>query len=97
MHRRRSVVGHGHLDVVVPRQRPGHRADPRAQRRARTLTELSINGNKGFKAYDANACSVYVAKGGDVITWSVQTVNPGHAARSVLDHRDARPAQPGHE
>lgn len=43
----------------------------------RTLTELAINGNKGFKAYDDNACSVYVAKGGDVITWSVQTVNSG--------------------
>ena len=42
----------------------------------RTLTELSINGNKGFKAYDENACSVYVAKGNDVITWSIQTVNP---------------------
>ena len=42
----------------------------------RTLTELSINGNKGFKAYDQNACSVYVAKGNDVITWSIQTVNP---------------------
>ncbi|MDT5072790.1 MAG: hypothetical protein QOH82_2110 [Mycobacterium sp.] len=43
----------------------------------RTLTELAVNGNKGFKAYDDNACSVYVAKGSDVITWSVQTVNPG--------------------
>jgi hypothetical protein len=43
----------------------------------RTLTELSLSGNKGFKAYDDNACSVYVAKGGDVITWSIQTVNPG--------------------
>ncbi|MDT5078861.1 MAG: hypothetical protein QOJ80_3498 [Mycobacterium sp.] len=43
----------------------------------RTLTELSLDGNKGFKAYDDNACSVYVAKGGDVITWSIQTVNPG--------------------
>jgi hypothetical protein len=43
----------------------------------RTLTELSLNGNKGFKAYDDNDCSVYVAKGGDVITWSIQTVNPG--------------------
>jgi uncharacterized protein DUF3558 len=43
----------------------------------RTLTELLLNGNKGFKAYDDNACSVYVAKGGDVITWSIQTVNPG--------------------
>jgi hypothetical protein len=43
----------------------------------RTLTELAVHGNKGFKAYDDNACSVYVAKGSDVITWSVQTVNPG--------------------
>lgn len=46
------------------------------QQAGRTLTELSIDGNKGFKAYDANACSIYVAKGGDVITWSVQTMNP---------------------
>ena len=46
------------------------------QKVGRTLTELSINGNKGFKAYDENACSVYVAKGNDVITWSIQTVNP---------------------
>ena len=43
----------------------------------RTITELEVNGNKGFQASDRNACSVYVAKGGDVITWSVQTVNPG--------------------
>ena len=42
----------------------------------RTLTELSLDGNKGFKAYDGNACSIYVAKGGDVITWSIQTLNP---------------------
>jgi len=42
----------------------------------RTLTELTIDGNKGFKAFDGNACSVYVAKGGDVVTWSIQTVNP---------------------
>ncbi|MBJ7336845.1 DUF3558 domain-containing protein [Mycolicibacterium sp.] len=41
----------------------------------RTLTELTIDGNTGFKAYDGNACSVYVAKGSDVITWSIQTVN----------------------
>ena len=46
------------------------------QKVGRTLTELSINGNKGFKAYDENACSIYVAKGNDVITWSIQTVNP---------------------
>jgi hypothetical protein len=43
----------------------------------RTLTELSLNGNKGFKAFDGNACSIYVAKGSDVVTWSVQTLNPG--------------------
>ena len=42
----------------------------------RTLTELSLDGNKGFKAFDGNACSIYVAKGGDVITWSIQTMNP---------------------
>ena len=46
------------------------------QQAGRTLTELSIDGNEGFKAYDANACSIYVAKGGDVITWSIQTLNP---------------------
>jgi hypothetical protein len=42
----------------------------------RTLTEVTLNGNKGFKAYDENACSIYVAKGNDVITWSIQTLNP---------------------
>ncbi|MEU0495256.1 DUF3558 family protein [Mycobacterium sp. NPDC006124] len=42
----------------------------------RTVTELEVDGNAGFRASDANACSVYVAKGGDVITWSVQTGNP---------------------
>lgn len=41
----------------------------------RALTELSMDGNKGFKAYDDTACSIYVAKGGDVITWSIQTMN----------------------
>ena len=46
------------------------------QKAGRTLTELSIDGNKGFKAFDANACSIYVAKGSDVITWSIQTMNP---------------------
>jgi hypothetical protein len=46
------------------------------QQAGRTLTELSVDGNKGFKAYDANACSIYVSKGGDVITWSIQTMNP---------------------
>lgn len=42
----------------------------------RTLTELSMDGNAGFKAYDANACSIYVEKGNDLITWSIQTMNP---------------------
>jgi hypothetical protein len=42
----------------------------------RDLVELSVDGNKGFKAFDENACSVYVASGDDVITWSIQTVNP---------------------
>ena len=46
------------------------------QQAGRTLTELSVDGNKGFKAFDANACSIYVSKGGDVITWSIQTMNP---------------------
>ena len=46
------------------------------QRSGRTLTELSIDDNKGFKAADDSACSIYVAKGGDVITWSIQTMNP---------------------
>lgn len=45
------------------------------QQAGRTLKELSVDGNKGFKAYDGNACSIYVAKGGDVITWSIQTMN----------------------
>lgn len=42
----------------------------------RELTELSLNGNTGFQAADANVCSVYVSKGNDVITWSIQTMNP---------------------
>ena len=67
--------GDGHLDVVVSRKRYGHRADLE-QQAGRTLTELSVDGNKGFKASDANACSIYVSKGGDVITWSIQTMNP---------------------
>ncbi|SEH45932.1 Protein of unknown function [Mycolicibacterium rutilum] len=46
------------------------------QQAGRTLTELSLDGNKGFKAFDGNACSFYVAKGDDVITWSIQTMNP---------------------
>ena len=43
----------------------------------RTLVELTVNGNKGFKGFDDNACSVYVTKGNDVITWSIQTLNTG--------------------
>ncbi|TFV58231.1 DUF3558 domain-containing protein [Mycobacterium sp. PS03-16] len=46
------------------------------QQAGRLLTELSVDGNKGFKAADTNACSIYVAKGDDVITWSIQTMNP---------------------
>lgn len=46
------------------------------QRAGRTLTEVSINGNKGFRAQDANVCSIYVSKGSDVITWSIQSMNP---------------------
>lgn len=46
------------------------------QQAGRKLTELSVDGNKGFKAADTNACSIYVAKGDDVITWSIQTMNP---------------------
>ncbi|WP_409365944.1 DUF3558 domain-containing protein, partial [Mycolicibacterium canariasense] len=42
----------------------------------RSVTEVTIGGRKGFQASDANACSVYVAKGDDVITWSIQTLNP---------------------
>jgi Protein of unknown function (DUF3558) len=46
------------------------------QKSGRKLTELTIAGNKGFQASDANACSVYVAKNADVIIWSIQTLNP---------------------
>ena len=42
----------------------------------RKLTEMTIAGNKGFQAADANACSVYVTKDTDVIAWSIQTLNP---------------------
>ena len=41
----------------------------------REITELSLDGNAGFQASDANACSIYVAKGSDVITWTIQTMN----------------------
>lgn len=47
----------------------------------RELTELTLNGNGGFQASDMNACSVYVAKGSDVITWSIQTLNPSTLPR----------------
>ena len=40
------------------------------------LTELTIDGNPAFRAADPNVCSIYVAKGEDVITWSIQTMNP---------------------
>ncbi|MGE5695548.1 MAG: DUF3558 domain-containing protein [Candidatus Sericytochromatia bacterium] len=43
----------------------------------REITEVSLAGNSGFEASDENACSIYVAKGSDVITWSIQTMNPG--------------------
>ena len=46
------------------------------RRSGRTLAEVTIQGNRGFKAYDANACSIYVARGQDLITWSIQTRNP---------------------
>jgi hypothetical protein len=46
------------------------------QNAGRKLTEVSLNGNSGFEASDANACSVYVTKGQDVITWSIQSLNP---------------------
>jgi len=46
-------------------------------RAGRRLTELSIDGNKGFEASGANACSVYVAKDSDVITWSIRSLNTG--------------------
>ncbi|MBV8929873.1 MAG: DUF3558 domain-containing protein [Mycobacteriaceae bacterium] len=42
----------------------------------RRLTEMTVAGNKGFQASDTNACSIYVAKDNDVITWSIQTLNP---------------------
>lgn len=46
------------------------------QRAGRTLTELVIDGNQGFRAADANVCSIYTAKGQDVVTWSIQSMNP---------------------
>jgi len=42
----------------------------------RTITELEMSGNQGFMAQDVNACSIYIDKGDDVITWSIQTLNP---------------------
>lgn len=46
------------------------------QEAGRTITELEMSGNKGFMAADTNACSIYITKGGDVIAWSIQTLNP---------------------
>jgi hypothetical protein len=46
------------------------------QKAGREIKELSVHGNGGFEASDANVCSVYVAKDSDVITWSIQTLNP---------------------
>ena len=45
-------------------------------RAGRTVVETSIDGDQGFRAYDAKACSIYVAKGDDVLAWSLQTLNP---------------------
>ncbi|MGV0834095.1 DUF3558 domain-containing protein [Mycolicibacterium thermoresistibile] len=45
-------------------------------RAGRTLVEVSIDGQQGFKAYDDKACSIYVAKGGDVMAWTLRTLNP---------------------
>jgi len=45
------------------------------RRAGREIVELSLDGNSGFQASDENACSIYVAKGPDVITWSIQTMN----------------------
>lgn len=60
----------------------------------RKLTELSLNGNSGFQASDANACSVYVTKGQDVITWSIQTLNPATLpALCTIVHRLAQLTQ----
>ena len=42
----------------------------------RQLVDLTVNGNRAVQASDANTCSVYVVKGSDVITWSIQTLNP---------------------
>lgn len=46
------------------------------QEAGRTITELEMSGNQGFKAEDVNACSIYIDKGDDVIAWSIQTLNP---------------------
>lgn len=51
------------------------------EQQARRITEMSIDGNKGFKAADTHACRIYMAKGGDVITWSIQTMNPDMVLR----------------
>ena len=58
------------------------------QKAGRDITELdAATATSGFKASDANACSIYVAKGGDVITWSMQTLNPAMLPRPVRGHR----------
>ena len=46
------------------------------QEAGRTITELEMSGNQGFKAEDVNACSIYIDKGDDVIAWTIQTLNP---------------------
>ena len=46
------------------------------QEAGRTITELEISGNQAFQASDTNACSIYVDKDGDVIAWTIQTLNP---------------------
>ena len=62
---------------------------------AATLTEVTVDGNKASQASDDNACSVYVAKGADVITWSIQTVNPAILPDLCSITGTLGPAQPG--
>ncbi len=45
-------------------------------RAGRTLVEVTVDGHQGFRASDDKACSVYLAKGNDVMAWSLQTLNP---------------------
>jgi hypothetical protein len=78
----RSMIGMGRLGAGMGISTWWYRGSDMNIERAlearagRKLTELSIHGNKGFEAGDATTCSVYVAKGSDVITWSIQTMNP---------------------